>query len=178
MDLITTEPKDHLREGDGPVGLATGVEVGRRTPLEPVGIPRRDVVLVQLLRMVHQRLVRTGRLGKTREKHAQRVAPGVEVQLLEERLDRLLRGLVGGERRPVVVLVLAGVMGVAKVGLGLPEPVARAFCHLHTPPFDGPRYLNPPRSPTRVRCSSPQWTSTAPSASCSDTVSARGPGRP
>ena len=58
--------------------------------------------MARLLRVVHQRLVRSGRSRKTREQHTQRVSPGVEVQLLEERLDRFLGRLVGGERRPVV----------------------------------------------------------------------------
>src|SRR3990172_7781941 len=99
IDLTTTEVTDRLGLRDGSLGFVAGIEVGRGGTIEPVRVAGGDVVFVEGLGRVDQGLVRAVRLGQTREQDAQRVAPGVEMTLLEQGLDGLLGRLVGSKGR-------------------------------------------------------------------------------
>src|SRR5438876_10290966 len=123
-DLIATELNDRLGVGNRAIRLTPGVVVGRGAALESVGVARRDVVQIEVLGSLDQARIglRLGRQGL--QQGAERVSPRLQVEFLENGLDRLLRGLVGRERRPLVESALARAAGLAKVHLRLPEPVA------------------------------------------------------
>lgn len=57
------------------------------------------------------------------------MAPCFEMQMLKERLDRLLGRLLRRERGPIVIARLLGITGVAQVRFRLPKPISRALCH-------------------------------------------------
>jgi len=64
------------------------------------GESRGDVVLVQLLGLIDERRVGPDLVEQACEQRAHSIAPGIQMPLLEERPDGLLRGPLAGKRRP------------------------------------------------------------------------------
>src|SRR5438034_4226676 len=117
IDLMTTSAadpvpavfNDHLRVGDRPLRLSAGIEIGRSATFEPVRVSTRNVVLIELFGTVNDGFRRPQALGEVPQQEPDRVAPGLEMELLEDPLDGLLGRLVRGERGPFVVAHLARV---------------------------------------------------------------------
>ena len=57
------------------------------------------------------------------------MSAGLGAQRLEQGLDGLLRGLLGGEAAPLEVAVLEGMAGVTEIGLPLAEPIEVAIAY-------------------------------------------------
>src|SRR3989440_2578666 len=114
-DFMTTEFNDCLRVVDGHLGFVPSIKIRRRAAFKTIRIPRRDVVFVQLLRLLDQN-ERSGRFRRqTGEQITEHVSPCIEIEVLENRLDGFLRGLMRGERRPLVITIVSRVASVTQV---------------------------------------------------------------
>lgn len=142
---MTTVLKNGLRARDRLLGLPARVEIKRGTALEAVRMARWNVMLVELLRPVEKRRIGGVFRREIGQEKAQDMSPGLPVELLKQRLDGLLRGLVRGERGPVVIAVVPGVPRVTQIPFGLSEPIRRTLRHVPSlpPPFVKSGYYIP-----------------------------------
>ena len=83
-----------------------------------VGVPRRDVGIIQLQASVHQLVRYAVRFAEVPEQVRYRVDQGLGADLLEGRYRRLLRRLLGREAGPVVEPLLQITAGVLQVPPG------------------------------------------------------------
>lgn len=93
----------------------------------PVGVPRRDVEVVQNLSLLLQR----GRHAERQilKKLRYHATPGFLPERQVQRLDGPLRSLLGGKTRPFVPLRRLRVARLRQIAPGLSQPIVRPVCH-------------------------------------------------
>src|SRR3989442_1903990 len=112
---------------DQPCRFPLGVARPRRPRRMRVRASGRDVGLVELEPAFHEGVGNGVTLAQFREQVGDRVAPGLGAHNLEDRLDSLLGGLLGGKAGPFVVASVHVAPGMPEIALGLVEPVTAAL---------------------------------------------------
>src|SRR5579884_3803024 len=114
---------------DGESALEGPVVLERGALGMAVRVPRRDVEVVEDLRLLDEIRWRPVVGRKLVEEAGDDVAPGLLTEMEVEGFDRLLGRLLSGKARPLVAIRPRRVDGVVEIAFGLPEPVSRPVRH-------------------------------------------------